>query len=158
MPQLILRGPGETENLGRALAALFAHDNPGCLLLTGDLGAGKTALAVALARALPGGENAEPSSPSFTICNIYCTAPQVHHFDLYRLEPGTPLDALAESFDDDAVLTVVEWPEHMAREDAPGDGVALALRPGSSETERLAEFTALGPRGRSFLFTLKQTL
>lgn len=158
VPQLILRDPGETETLGKRLAALFAREHPGCLLLRGALGAGKTALTRALVRALPGGGDAEPSSPSFTICNIYCTAPQVHHFDLYRLEPGTPFDALAESFDDDAVLTVVEWPEHMAHTDAPRDGVELSLLPGASETGRLAECTALGPRGTRVLSMLQQIL
>lgn len=151
MRQIILRNPEETAALGAALAERIVQCNPGCILLKGQLGAGKTALTRALVSALPGGSEAEASSPSFTICNIYCTAPQVHHFDLYRLMPGTPFDTLAESFDDPLILTVVEWPEHMAENDAPNDGIELFLQPGNSATERLALLRPLGPQGAQFL-------
>lgn len=155
--RLTLHDPEETAAFGKKLASLLARANPGCLLLKGPLGAGKTALTAAVVRALPGGDESEPSSPSFTLCNIYCTAPQVRHFDLYRLEPGTTLDALAESFDDPAILTVVEWPELMAQADAPRDGIVLALCPGTSDTERQVELVPLGPLGERFLAMLEQT-
>lgn len=153
--RLILHNPEETAAFGKTLASLLARANPGCLLLKGPLGAGKTTLIRSVVRALPGGDDAEPSSPSFTICNIYSTAPQMHHFDLYRLESGTTLDALAESFDDPAILTVVEWPERMAQADAPCDGIELALRTGTSDTERLVELVPLGPLGEQFLVMLE---
>lgn len=154
MAGLILRNAVDTACLGRAIATLIKKLNPGCLLLKGELGAGKTALVNAIVRALPGGDDAEPSSPSFTICNIYCTAPVVHHFDLYRLPPGSMFDALAESFDDRTTLTIVEWPEHMAVEDAPHDGLTLVFKPGSSNTERVLEFASIGHAGHFFLTML----
>ena len=138
-------------SLGEALAGTIIRCNPGALLLFGELGAGKTTLTRGLVNALPGGDEAEASSPSFTICNIYCTAPLVHHFDLYRLEPGTPDDALAESFDAESVLTIVEWPEHMAARDAPEDGLACRLTVGRNRQARDAEFMTLGPKGGHFL-------
>ena len=130
-------------------------ENPiGALLLYGTLGAGKTTLVRAVAETLPGGENAEISSPSFTICNIYCTAPTVHHFDLYRLEPGVPDESLGESLDDEAVLTIVEWPEHMAERDLPGDGLACRLTAARGGEGRLAELSAVGPSGKRCLEAL----
>ena len=102
-------------------------------------------------QALPGGLDAEVSSPSFTIGNIYCTAPQVHHFDLYRLEPGTPDEALEDSLDDASVLTIVEWPERMATRDLPDDGLVCRLTAGDTERGRMAALSALGPLGERCL-------
>jgi tRNA threonylcarbamoyladenosine biosynthesis protein TsaE len=141
----------DTGQLGRTLAEAATRCNPGALLLYGEPGAGKSTLAGMLARALPGGREAEPSSPSFTICNIYCTVPEIRHFDLYRLLPGSVNDELAESFDDDAVMTLVEWPEHLADCDRPPDGVVVRLSMGGESGTRFAELEALGPKGENFL-------
>lgn len=141
----------ETRRFGHALAASMADTPPGALLLYGDLGAGKTALTRFVVEALPGGDTAEVSSPSFTICNIYCTAPRVHHFDLYRLEPGVPDEALEESLDDASILTIIEWPERMAARDMPGDGLVCRLTFRNAEHGRKAALSALGPRGEQCL-------
>ncbi len=145
-----------TEELGKALARAVTAKNPGVLLLYGELGAGKTTLTRALVEALPGGMGAEAASPSFTICNIYCTAPEVHHFDLYRLSPGTRDEALEESLDNPQVLTIVEWPEHLAEEAFPGDGIACRLTLDARAESRNAEFTALGAGGSDCLVLLSR--
>ena len=149
--RIILLTLEDTRRFGRILARSVMRASPGALLLYGDLGAGKTALARALVEALPGGDAAEVSSPSFTICNIYCTAPQVRHFDLYRLDPGTPDEALEESLDDPAALTIVEWPERMAQRDMPDDGLICRLEPGPDAGSRLAGLSAVGPLGKRCL-------
>ena len=146
-----LRSLDDTRGLGRALARGMKRIHPGALLLYGALGAGKTALTRAIVEALPGGGSAEISSPSFTICNIYCTSPVVHHFDLYRLEPGMPDESLGESLDDDAALTIVEWPDRMAERDLPDDGLICRLQGDGEEGVRRAELSALGPLGESCL-------
>lgn len=141
----------ETRRFGQALAQSIMRVPPGALLLYGGLGAGKTTLTRAMVESLPGGESAEVASPSFTICNIYCTAPLVHHFDLYRLEPGTPDEALGESFDAASTLTIVEWPDHIAKRDFPDDGLICRLNAGQEEYARLAALSAIGPRGERCL-------
>ena len=143
----ILRSLDETCRFGQALAVSMTRILPGALLLYGDLGAGKTALTRFVVEALPGGGDAEISSPSFTICNIYCTAPLVHHFDLYRLEPGSSDEALGESLDDASILTIVEWPERMAARDLPEDGLNCRLTALEAEQGRMAALSALGPIG-----------
>ncbi len=122
---LTLASPDETEAFGRALAlaaqSLCAEGSPLPVMgLRGDLGLGKTTLARGLVAALPGGERAEFSSPSFTLCNSYPTTPPVLHADLYRLPDGCGLpDELADELDtwDEAAgraLLLLEWPERLA--------------------------------------------
>ena len=139
----------DTDQLGRMLAEASARHNPGALLLFGELGAGKTTLVRMLVQALPGGFEAEIASPSFTICNLYCTAPQIHHFDLYRLDSDCFDESLEESLDDATVLTIVEWPERLAAHALPQDGIACTLT--SCGLLRQAALTPLGPRGEHCL-------
>ena len=75
---------GQTRALGRALASRLAPD--GVLLLTGDLGAGKTVVAQGLATGL-GIEYRQVQSPSFTLIREHEGAGgRLIHIDLYRLE------------------------------------------------------------------------
>nr|MCU0883246.1 tRNA (adenosine(37)-N6)-threonylcarbamoyltransferase complex ATPase subunit type 1 TsaE [Hyphomonadaceae bacterium] len=68
-----------TRALGASLAGAVAAGD--CILLAGDLGAGKTTLARGLITALAGTEIEVPS-PTFTIVQGYDTDPPVLHFDL----------------------------------------------------------------------------
>ena len=143
-----------TELLGVCLARSILACNPGALLLYGPMGAGKTTLTRFLVRALPGGREAEVASPSFTIANIYCTAPVIHHFDLYRLENGACDEALEESFDAPAILTLVEWPERLAERDLPVQGVVCHLL--RDETRAEAVLAGFGPAGQMFMDVFHQ--
>ncbi len=105
----------DTEALGRALARLLRAGD--VLALRGDLGAGKTALARALIRALPGppgAETEEVPSPTFTLVQSYPRQPaEVWHFDLFRIERPEEVyelgleEALVEG------ISLIEWPERM---------------------------------------------
>jgi tRNA threonylcarbamoyladenosine biosynthesis protein TsaE len=117
-----------TEGLGRALARLL---RPGDVIaLFGDLGAGKTALARALIRALPGPPGAaaeEVPSPTFTLVQTYERQPApVWHFDLYRLEGAAEVEELgfSEALAGDIVL--VEWPERLGSL-LPHDALSVTL-------------------------------
>lgn len=150
MISLPLASPDDTARLGRAVAAACAGEHPEAILLYGPLGSGKTTLAAALVRSLPGGDEAEPSSPSFTICNIYCTSPLVHHFDLYRLGPNASDEALEESLDQAEVLTLIEWSEYLAPALLPDNRIVCRLLPEENDT-RSAALSACGPRGERCL-------
>ena len=94
----------------RAVAATLAPLlQPGdVLLLSGDLGAGKTVFTQGLAAAL--GVTEPVTSPTFTLAQSYQGRMRLHHLDVYRLENlGEVLDLdLPELLDDDAVVCV-EW-------------------------------------------------
>ncbi|MEF3168910.1 MAG: tRNA (adenosine(37)-N6)-threonylcarbamoyltransferase complex ATPase subunit type 1 TsaE [Deltaproteobacteria bacterium] len=106
-----ITGLGDLERFARCLAAVL---QPGdVILLSGDLGAGKTTLTKKIARELGVDEN-EVSSPSFTLVNVYEEGriPLVHA-DLYRLGPGADLSeiGLKDAIGEEAIL-VVEWAEY----------------------------------------------
>jgi tRNA threonylcarbamoyladenosine biosynthesis protein TsaE len=99
--------PEQTAELGARLAALLG---PGDLvLLRGDLGAGKTTLARAVARAL--GVEGPVTSPTFTLAQRYAGRVPVLHIDAYRLG-GADDEELGLLLDDaPSCVTLVEWPD-----------------------------------------------
>ena len=101
-----------TDALGRELAVSL---QPGDLvLLFGDLGAGKTALARAIIRALLGDALLDVPSPSFSLVQPYeGNGVAVLHADLYRLAAAREIDELG-LFDRAETIVLVEWPERGA--------------------------------------------
>ena len=100
-----------TRRVGRDLAAELAPDR--ALLLSGDLGAGKTALVAGLAEGL-GIDPREIQSPTFTLVREHRgTGGRLLHFDLYRLEPD---DVAATGFEELLLgpgVKAVEWAERL---------------------------------------------
>lgn len=118
-----LEDEAATVALGAGIArGLKAGD---AVLLEGELGAGKTALARAILRALGVAEYVP--SPSFTLMQAYETPGlTVRHFDLYRITAASELNELGidDALADGAVL--IEWPER-ARERMPADALEIHL-------------------------------
>jgi tRNA threonylcarbamoyladenosine biosynthesis protein TsaE len=83
------------------------------VLLSGELGAGKTIFAKGIAAGLGMKKHHLVCSPSFTILNIYEARFQIYHFDLYRLEKAADiLDLGWEDYLDSGVV-LVEWGERI---------------------------------------------
>ncbi len=121
---LDLQGEAATSRLGEDLALAL---KPGdALLLSGDLGAGKTTLARALIRSLAGNDALEVPSPTFTLVQQYEARIPVSHFDLYRISDAAEAAELGleEALDKGAVI--VEWPERAASL-MPAHAVSLRL-------------------------------
>ena len=107
----------ETQQVGHDLASrLTAGD---VVLLTGPLGAGKTAFVRGLAIGL-GIDPGEVSSPTFTLVHEYRGGRlTLYHVDLYRLERAATDDlGLEEMGVADGVLAI-EWPDRLTH-DLPG--------------------------------------
>lgn len=100
----------DTANLAVQLSTLLSPSS--VLLLSGDLGAGKTTFVQALARAF--GITRTVTSPTFTLANEY-PMPQggtLVHYDLYRL--ASPYGLYELGFEDaleKGAILVMEWPE-----------------------------------------------
>ncbi len=102
-------GAAETEALAARLAAGLAAGD--VVLVSGELGAGKTTFVRGACRAL--GVEGPVTSPTFTIGSRHRGRVAVSHLDLYRLADGAYEDPalLADYLTADAVA-FIEWPEH----------------------------------------------
>lgn len=114
----------ETIDAGRTLAAELRPDD--VVLLTGDLGSGKTAFVKGLAEGL-GVDPLEVSSPTFTLIQEYRGGRlTLHHIDLYRLTPREVDDLGLEELVISGAVVAVEWPDRWMR--VPADAVRVELR------------------------------
>lgn len=101
----------ETRALGETLAVELAPD--GILLLSGDLGSGKTVLAQGVARGL-GIEPREVQSPTFNLIREHRgSGGRLVHVDLYRLEPEDVAGLGLEEMLAGRGVKVVEWAERL---------------------------------------------
>ena len=110
----VTRSQDETIELGRRLGALLSEGD--VLVLTGDLGAGKTQLTKGIAASM--GVEDDVTSPTFNILMVYEGAQMpLYHFDLYRLESADQLEdtGLFDVLGGDGVC-VIEWGEQFADE------------------------------------------
>ncbi len=134
--EMLLASEANTMALGRALGGLLGPGD--VVLLTGELGAGKTVFARGLARGL-GVDNAYAIvSPTFTLLNVYPGRVDFFHADLYRLdaEAAAELEMLEEAA---GGVLAVEWPE-MAGEVWPEEALRVSLAP-EGEVSRWARMT-----------------
>jgi len=105
------------------------------LLLSGDLGAGKTVFAKGLAAGL-GIDPVEVTSPSFTLVNEYAGRLRLYHIDLYRLDAGACRElGLEEIFADEQAVTVIEWAERLA--EVPADAIRIEIDYLSDDERRI---------------------
>lgn len=119
-PLLHLSDPEATSWLARALASrLHAGD---CLMLEGQIGAGKTHFARSLIQSFVA---EEVPSPTFTLVQVY-DAPsfEIWHADLYRLSHQDEAIELGLTEAFESALCLVEWPEKLGS-DRPKQSLTL---------------------------------
>ncbi len=113
----------ETRKLGELIGAVLPKGT--VVILSGDLGCGKTELTKGIAKALGIGED-EISSPSFNIVHEY---DQLIHIDLYRLLGFEELEDLGmEELLEDSRIKVVEWGEPVLEMVIPVPVVKITCR------------------------------
>ena len=158
--------PEQTQAVGEMIGAALQDGD--VLVLTGDLGAGKTQLTKGVARAL--GVSDEITSPTFALEAVHEGGRiPLYHFDLYRLHEADELG--------DAGLCVIEWGEQFADEIGPervdvfvtreetGGAAALGAEAGDAdasesgnEPSRRIELVSHDARGDELLAAVRASL
>lgn len=136
--EILLPSADATAQLAVAIGAQLVGGD--VILLSGDVGAGKTHFA----RSLIQSRLAEPEdvpSPTFTLVQVY-DAPEVEiwHSDLYRLSgPDQVFElGLADAFE--TAVCLVEWPDRLG-DLTPASALSVSLTDGENEDARVARFS-----------------
>jgi tRNA threonylcarbamoyladenosine biosynthesis protein TsaE len=145
----------QTMRLGVRLGELLQVNDVLCL--SGDLGAGKTALARGIGRGW--GTALRVTSPTFTLVNEYPRSRDgriLYHIDCYRLESDMYVATVGlEDILDGAGTVMIEWPERI-RPLLPSDHLWIALTY-LSDTRRTLRLQGDGERAAELLKQFKKS-
>ena len=131
----------ETRAVGAAFAELLRPRD--AVILTGELGAGKTTLVQGIARGLDVADRV--ASPTFTLVREYHGRLEVAHVDVYRLERiQDVVDLGLEDLGDGEAVLLVEWGDAV-EEVLPTDHVTIELTGGGDDDARRLVLTPGGP-------------
>jgi tRNA threonylcarbamoyladenosine biosynthesis protein TsaE len=110
--EILTHSSEETIEQGRQIGAVLKP--PVLILLSGELGAGKTTLTKGIAAGLGAAREDDVTSPTFTLVHKYDGATRVYHVDLYRIDGRHDLETLGleDIFSEQAVV-IVEWPDRL---------------------------------------------
>jgi tRNA threonylcarbamoyladenosine biosynthesis protein TsaE len=108
--EIITNSAEQTTNWGREFAKRLQA--PVLVLLTGDLGTGKTTLTKGIVSGLGAANEDDVTSPTFTLVHVYGKAAKVYHADLYRIESFHDFETLGlEDIFTTPSVAIVEWSE-----------------------------------------------
>ena len=139
------RGEAETQALGRALARELAPD--GVLLLSGELGSGKSVLARGIGEGL-GIDPRDVQSPTFTLIREHRgSGGRLVHVDLYRLEPQQVAALGLDEVLAGPGVKVVEWAERLPFA-VPGAGALRLARLAEEDGREIVETESIATNSR----------
>jgi len=149
---LLTKSKDETIELGRRISSMF---EPGdVVLLTGDLGAGKTTFTSGVAKGL--NIEDEVLSPTFNIMKCYFDGRiPMYHIDAYRLENQNIELGLDEYIEGDGVC-LIEWPMFIEPL-LPDDRLEIQIR-NMGESEREITLKAVGSHFEDIVSSLKESV
>lgn len=126
----------ETMRWGRELAKTLKA--PVLVLLSGDLGAGKTTLTKGIVAGLGAASEDEVTSPTFTLVHVYGDKKKVYHGDLYRIESFHDFETLGlEDIFAKPAVVIIEWSERFPLA-SPWPQVRIRLEHLGRDTRRIS--------------------
>jgi tRNA threonylcarbamoyladenosine biosynthesis protein TsaE len=133
--EIVTRSSEETTAWGREFAKRLAA--PVLILLTGDLGSGKTTLTKGIVAGLGAASEDEVTSPTFTLVHVYGKTAKVYHADLYRIENFHDFETLGleDVFAKPAVV-ILEWSERFPLQ-SPWPQVRIRLEHQGGDSRRI---------------------
>ena len=145
--------PEETIRIASDLATTLAAGT--VILLSGELGAGKTVFAQGVAAGL--GVAVPVTSPTYTLVSEYRgRSVPFYHMDLYRLEGDDPFEELgAEEYVHSDGVTAIEWPEQV-RSRWHGDCLTVLLKHLGGDKRKI-EMAGTGARSNAVLENYVET-
>ena len=130
----------DLDDIQRLAGSMLRHlPNRSVIGLVGTLGAGKTTLVQAIARAA-GIDSSDVTSPTFTLLQTHHGSITIHHLDAYRIADEDEFLELGvdELFDAEA-WTLIEWADRV-RDVMPANALWIQIRIGSDGQSRSVEF------------------
>jgi tRNA threonylcarbamoyladenosine biosynthesis protein TsaE len=133
--EVITYSAEETTRWGREFAERL-HP-PVLVLLSGELGTGKTTLTKGIVAGLGAAREEDVTSPTFTLVHVYGNSQKVYHGDLYRIETFHDFETLGfeDVFAQPAVV-ILEWSERFPLT-SPWPQVRLRLEHRGGDTRRI---------------------
>ena len=143
---LVSSSPEDTRGLGERLGALLEAGD--VVLLSGELGAGKTVFVQGMARGLD--FDGSVSSKSFVLLGEYPGRLTLYHADLYRLEDPEQVQDLALDEISSGGVLVVEWPERAGEAVLPDEHLLVEFEV-MAENKRELRVYPTGDRAKQIM-------
>ena len=140
MPEVfITHSAEETTAWGREFAKRLTA--PALVLLSGDLGSGKTTLTKGIVSGLGAAKEDDVTSPTFTLVHVYGLIPgssvRVYHADLYRIESFHDFETLGlEDIFETPSVAIFEWSERFPLK-SPWPQIRLQLEHLGGDSRRI---------------------
>jgi tRNA threonylcarbamoyladenosine biosynthesis protein TsaE len=133
--EFITHSAEETTGWGREFAKRLRP--PTLVLLTGDLGSGKTTLTKGIVSGLGAAKEDDVTSPTFTLVHVYGKTAKVYHADLYRIESFRDFETLGlEDMFSTPSIAILEWSERFPLP-SPWPQVRIRLEHLGGDTRRI---------------------
>lgn len=140
----------DTKVIGRNIGSNISNGD--VILLSGDLGAGKTELVRYIVEG--SGNNSFVRSPTFVLINNYIDKNNITHCDFYRINSNTEANELGIEEYYDSSTVIIEWPEKIIQ-NLPEDVIIIKIYFTDIENERKFMLYSTGIKSKTFIGKLK---